>query len=104
MLIVDIDGRAEAYASWQKNGCIGKDYVNKLVVREASRRQGLAKRLIASLNTVLSGRVFISAPGNNAAAVRLLETTSWKRAGELVGLLPLGEVEVFFYKDLWPAP
>lgn len=100
MLIVEIDNRAQAYASWQKDGCIGKDYVNKLVVRETSRRQGLAKRLIASLNTVLSGRVFISAPGNNFAAVQLLESTNWKRAGEIVGFLPLDEPEVFFYKDL----
>lgn len=85
---------------WQKNGCIGKDYVNKLVVKEAYRRQGLAKRLIASLNTVLFGRVFISTPGRNHAAVQLLESTNWKRAGEIVGLLPLNEAEVFFYKDL----
>lgn len=99
MLVVDIDNRAQAYTSWQKNGCIGKDYVNKLVVKEASRRQGLAKRLIASLDTVLSGRVFISTPGNNLAAVQLLESTNWKRAGEVVGLLPMDEPEVFFYRD-----
>ena len=104
MLVVDIDGRIQAYASWQKSGCIGKDYVNKLVVRETSRGQGLARSLIASLNTVLSGRVFISASGNNLAALRLLESTSWKRAGEIVGLLPLDESEIFFYKDLWPEP
>ncbi len=102
MLVMDIDGGVEAYASWQTKGCIGKDYVNKLVVREGRRRQGAARQLIASLNTVLVGRVFISAPANNAAAVRLLEATSWTRAGEIVGLLPLGEAEVFFYKDLWP--
>lgn len=100
MLVIDIEGRAQGYVSWQKNGCIGKDYVNKLVVNEARRRQGLAKQLIAALNTVLVDRAFISAPGSNIAAVQLLEVTGWTRAGEIVGLLPLGEAEVFFYKDL----
>lgn len=103
MLVVDIDDRAQAYASWQKDGCIGKDYVNRLVVRETCRRQGLARCLIDSLDTVLSGRVFISTPGNNVAAVQLLGSTGWKRAGEIVGLLPTDEAEVFFYKDLRPA-
>ncbi|BCA64394.1 hypothetical protein HMP09_p0042 (plasmid) [Sphingomonas sp. HMP9] len=102
MLVIDIDGRAQGYTSWQKNGCIGKDYVNKLVVSEACRGKGLAKQLIAALNTVLVGRVFISTPANNIAAVGLLDATSWVPAGEIVGLLPLGEAEVFFYKDLWP--
>ena len=100
MLVIDIGNQAQAYMSWQKNGCLGLDYVNKLVVRDASRRQGLAKRLIASLDTVLSGRVFISSPGDNMAAVNLLESTNWKRAGEIVGFLPMDEPEVFFYKDL----
>lgn len=102
MLVIDIEGRAQGYASWQKNGCIGKDYVNKLVVSEACRGKGLAKQLIAALNTVLVGRVFISTPANNIAAVGLLDATGWVQAGEIVGLLPLGEAEVFFYKDLWP--
>lgn len=104
MLVLDIDGRAQGYASWQKNGCIGKDYVNKLVVSDACRGKGMAKQLITALNTVLVGRVFISAPGNNISAIRLLESTSWVRGGEIVGLLPLGEAEIFFYRDLWPEP
>lgn len=100
MLVVEIDDRVQAYASWQKDGCIGKDYVNKLVVRDSRRRQGLGKRLIASLDTVLSGRVFISAPGNHTAAVQLLEATNWTRAGQIVGFLPLNEPEIFYYRDL----
>lgn len=100
MLAIEVDGRVQGYASWQKNGCIGKDYVNKLVVNGASRRQGLAKQLIAALDTALTGRVFISAPAGNLAAIRLLEDTHWIRAGEITGLLPSGEAEVFFYRDL----
>ena len=102
MLVAVIDDRVHAYASWQKNGCIGKDYINKLVVRDALRQRGVAKQLIASFNTVLSGRVFISSPGNNVAAVSLLDSTGWTRAGEILGLLPLNEAEIFFYRDLWP--
>lgn len=100
MLVIDVDGETQGYASWQKNGCIGMDYVNKLVVSDARRRGGLAKYLIASLNTVLHGRIFISAPSSNTAAIRLLRSTMWTRAGEIVGLLPSEEVEVFFYKDI----
>ncbi|WP_332306577.1 hypothetical protein [Sphingomonas sp. PAMC 26605] len=79
---------------------MGKDYVNKLVVNEGSRRQGLAKQLVTALDTALTGRVFISAPAGNIAAVRLLEATQWVRAGEIKCLLPSGEAEVFFYRDL----
>ena len=100
MLVIEIDGRVEAYAAWQKNGCIGKDYVNKLVVNHALRRRGLAKELIVALDTALEGRVFISAPAGNVAAVGLLRSMQWTKGGEIVGLLPLGEAEVFFYKDL----
>lgn len=102
MLVIDIDGRPQGYISWQKNCCLGNNYINKLMVSEACRGKGMAKQLIAALDTVLAGRVFISAPASDIAANRLLEATSWVRAGELVGLLPLGEAEIFYYRDLWP--
>jgi len=100
MLVIDVDGETQGYASWQKNGCIGMDYVNKLVVSDAYRRRGLAKYLIGGLSTVLHGRIFISASSSNTAAIRLLHGTMWTRAGEIIGLLPSDEAEVFFYKDL----
>lgn len=100
MLVIQIDGQVRAYTSWQKNGCIGKDYINKLVVDHKLRRRGLAKRLISALDTALHGRVFISAPAGNPAAMSLLESMQWTKGGEIKGLLPLGEAEVFFYKDL----
>lgn len=106
MLVVDVDDRPAGYASWLENGCIGNDYVNKLVVNNIYRRRGLAKQLIAALDMALVGRVFISAPADNAAAIKLLEVTRWTPAGHIVGLLPAGEAEIFFYKDLsgHPAP
>lgn len=100
MLVVEVDDRIQGYASWQNKGCIGKDYVNKLIVNEAYRRRGLAKRLIDALNTVLSGRVFISAPANNVAAIELLQVSQWTYGGNIVGILDQDEAEVFFYKDL----
>ena len=104
MVVLDVDGSAQGYISWQKNGCIGKDYVNKLVVSEPCRHQGMAKRLIEALSTVLTGRVFISAPAGNMTALNLLESTQWTRAGKIIGLLPLGEAEIFFFRDLSDAP
>lgn len=100
MLVIDADDKPQGYISWQQNGCIGKDYVNKLVVNEAYRRLGLAQQLIAALAMALVGRVFISAAMSNVAAIRLLKVTRWIRAGEIIGLLPLEEPELFFYKDL----
>lgn len=99
MLVIDVDGGAQGYVSWQKSGCIGKDYVNKLVVKEAYRRRGLAHRLISALDKTLVGRAFISASNSNHAAIELLEFSQWTHAGQLMGLLPLDEPEVFFYKD-----
>ncbi|WP_010189096.1 GNAT family N-acetyltransferase [Sphingomonas sp. PAMC 26605] len=100
MLVIDVDDRPQGYISWQQNGCIGKDYVNKLVVNDVYRRQGMAQQLIAALNMALFGRIFISAARSNIAAIRLLEVTDWTHAGEIIGLLPVEEPELFFYKDL----
>jgi GNAT superfamily N-acetyltransferase len=102
MLAAEIDNVVVGYVAWQQGGCIGKDYVNKLVVDDVYRRRGVAQVLVRALNTVLSGRVFISTEAGNVAAVSLLELTGWKPAGQIVGLLPLDEPTVFFHQDLWP--
>ena len=102
MLVAEIESLVVAYVAWQQGGCIGKDYINKLVVANGYRRRGIAQNLIGTLNTVLSGRVFISTGANNAAAVGLLQDTGWAAAGQIVGLLPMEEPELFFHRDLWP--
>jgi ribosomal protein S18 acetylase RimI-like enzyme len=103
MLVAEIGDLVVGYLAWQQGGCIGKDYVNKLVVDNGYRRRGIAQELVSALNTVIGGRVFISTGSNNAAAVSLLESTGWTHAGQIVGLLPMNESELFFYRDLWPA-
>lgn len=75
MLVIEVDGKTQGYASWQKNGCIGMDYVNKLVVSDTYRRRDLAKYLIGELNTVLQGRLFICASISNMAVIQLLNDT-----------------------------
>lgn len=100
MLVIEAEGSVEGYVSWQASGCIGKDYINKLVVEDGSRRRGFAKTLLDQIRTVLSGRVFISTPIGNQAALRLLETSQWIKAGEIIGLLPGNEAEVFFFQDM----
>jgi hypothetical protein len=59
--------------------------------------------LVGALNMVLSGRIFISTGAHNAAAVALLEGTGWTAAGQIVGLLPMDQPELFFHRDLWPV-
>jgi GNAT superfamily N-acetyltransferase len=103
MLVAEIDGSVVAYVAWQHGGCIGKDYVNKLVVNDEYRRRGIAQLLVGALNMVLSGRIFISTNAHNAAAVALLEGTGWTAAGQIVGLLPMDQPELFFHRDLWPV-
>ncbi len=103
MLVAEIADQVVAYVAWQQGGCIGKDYVNKLVVDDGYRRRGIALLLIGALNTVLSGRVFISTGAYNAGAVALLESTGWTAAGQIVGLLPMDQPELFFHRDLWPV-
>lgn len=103
MLVAEIDDVVVGYVAWQQGGCIGKDYVNKLVVDDTHRRRGIARALIGALNAVLSGRVFISIGARNVSAVSLLQNTGWTPAGQILGLLPLDEAEMFFHQDMWPA-
>ncbi len=103
MLVAEICGVVVGYVAWQQGGCIGKDYVNKLVVDDAHRRRGIAQSLMVALNTVLSGRIFISIGARNTAGVSLLQRTGWTPAGQILGLLPLDEAELFFHRDIWPT-
>lgn len=103
MLVAEIGDVVVGYVAWQQGGCIGKDYVNKLVVDDAHRRRGIAQALMRTLNTVLSGRVFISIGARNVAAVSFLQRTGWTPAGQILGLLPLDEPELFFHQDIWPT-
>lgn len=103
MLVAEIGDVVVGYVAWQQGGCIGKDYVNKLVVDGEYRRRGIAQALVSALNTVLSGRVFISIGERNIPALTLLQLTGWTPAGQILGLLPLDEAEMFFHQDMWPA-
>ena len=103
MLVAEIDSNVVGYVAWQHGGCVGRDYVNKLVVDDDYRRRGIARALINALNTSLSGRVFISTGADNGAAMSLLKGTGWVAAGQIVGLRPLNEPETFFHRDLWPS-
>jgi ribosomal protein S18 acetylase RimI-like enzyme len=103
MLVAESDDTIVGYVAWQQGGCIGKDYVNKLVIDNRYRRRGIAQQLIGALNTVLTGRIFISTGAYNDAAVALLQNTGWTAAGQIVGLLPMDQPELFFHRDLWPS-
>jgi ribosomal protein S18 acetylase RimI-like enzyme len=103
MLVAEIAGDLAGYVAWQHRGCIGKDYVNKLVVDRTFRRQGVAKALLVGLAKALQGRIFISTGNNNQAAKALLTQSGWTFAGEIAGLLASGETELFYYADHPPA-
>ncbi len=103
MLVAETNDVVVGYVAWQQGGCIGKDYVNKLVVDDAHRRRGIAQALMGALNTVLSGRVFISIGAQNAPGVSFLRQAGWTPAGHVLGLLPFNEAELFFHQDMWPA-
>jgi len=100
MAVAQIAGVIVGYVAWQRQGCVGKDYVNKLVVDAAFRRRGVASLLLAYLDTVIRGRLFISTGETNTAAINLLSQSGWRRSGELAGLLERDELEVFFFKEM----
>ncbi|MCT8002393.1 GNAT family N-acetyltransferase [Sphingomonas sanguinis] len=100
MLVAEVDATVVGYLAWQHGGCIGKDYVNKLVVDDNYRRRGVAQALTQALGTALSGRIYISTGGANTAALSLINGTGWTAAGRIDGLLPLDEPELFFRRDL----
>jgi GNAT superfamily N-acetyltransferase len=98
MLVAD-DGQIQAYLSWQHGGCLGKDYVGKLVVRPERQRRGLARKLLDALADKRSGRMFISTGERNIAALGLISATGWTFAGRVAGLLSDDEAEFFIYRD-----
>ncbi|MEP9403569.1 GNAT family N-acetyltransferase [Sphingomonas sp. VNH70] len=100
MLVLERDGRIDAYTSWSSGGIFGRYHINKLVVRPEARGQGIARALVGSLGVALSGRVFISTPSDDVAALALLRSTGWTPAGELTGMGAGHDVEAFFYRDL----
>lgn len=100
MLVAEVDATVVGYLAWQHGGCIGKDYVNKLVVDHNYRRRGIGQALTQALSTTLSGRVYISAGAANTAALSLIHGAGWTAAGRIDGLLPQGEPELFFRRDL----
>ncbi|MBB5713068.1 GNAT family N-acetyltransferase [Sphingomonas xinjiangensis] len=100
MLVAEVSGSVVGYLAWQHRGCLEKDYINKLVVAESFRRQGLASTLLDVLCKRLRGRVFIATGARNIAANALLAGCGWAYAGEIVGILPDDEAQVFYRKDL----
>ena len=100
MMVAEVRATVVGYLAWQPGGCIGKDYVNKLVVDGRYRRRGIAQALTQALSTTLSGRVYISAGAANTAALSLIHGTGWTPAGRIDGLLPRDEPELFFRRDL----
>jgi len=103
MLVAEESGEVQGYVSWQVRGCVAKDYVNKLVVSPDHRRRGIGRQLMDNMHIALDGRVFISASASNKAALTLIASTDWTKAGELLGLLPNDEAEVFFWRDITRA-
>ncbi len=99
MLVAEVDATVVGYLAWQHGGCIGKDYVNKLVVDDSYRRRGIAQALVHALSATLTGRIYISAGAANTAALSLINGTGWTAAGRIDGLLPLDEPELFFRRD-----
>ncbi|WP_428968802.1 GNAT family N-acetyltransferase [Sphingomonas sp. Xoc002] len=100
MLVAEVNATVVGYLAWQHGGCIGKDYVNKLVVDDDYRRRGIAQALVHALSTTLTGRIYISSGAANVPALSLINGTGWIAAGQIVGLLPQGEPELFFRRDL----
>jgi len=71
----------------------------RLVSSETNRLRRSRQRWV-SLGVALSGRVFISTPSDDVAALALLRSTGWTLAGELTGMGAGHDVEAFFYRDL----
>ena len=95
-----MSGSDVGYVAWQHRGCLAKDYINKLVVAESFRRQGIATTLLVTLCKSLRRRIFIATGARNIAAKALLAGCGWAYAGEIVGMLPDDEAQVFYRKDL----
>ncbi len=100
MLVADLKGTVRGYVSWQNKALVFNDYINKLVTDPNWRRRGVAKALLYSIDRNLTGRVFISTSERNEGARTLLHSTGWVHAGQIVGLLPSDEPEIFFSRDV----
>jgi GNAT superfamily N-acetyltransferase len=77
----------------------GRPFIDLVVVREQSRRTGIARALVSSIVREHHGaRVFTSTNESNVPMRRLLESMGFTAAGMIHGLDP-GDPELVFYID-----
>lgn len=100
-LVAESDGRVVGFVVYAERGLIGRDFVEFLVVDEASRRRGVAVALLRAVEAELSpGRLFISTEEGNAPMRALLAKDGWTPSGQIDGINSSGFAELFFYRDV----
>lgn len=102
-ICADAAGAPRGYASLARCDFHGNPYVEFLFVRAEHRRQGVAARLLDSIEQRCRGRrVFVSVEAPNAPMRQLLAGRGYTQAGALRGLNDDhgGADEVFYFRDV----
>lgn len=100
-LVAEIDRQIAGYLAFKRQHLIGKDFVEFLVVHDDYRRRGIAVALLRAVEKEIgSGRLYISTGGDNTRMQALLAKDGWTAAGQIEGVNPGGDPELFFFRDL----
>lgn len=100
-LVAVINDQAAGFVIFKRQGLIGKNFVEYLVVDQAYRRRGVAVALLRAVERTLGPcRLFISTEADNAPMLALLDQDGWQRAGQIDHINDSGFAEVFFFRDV----
>lgn len=97
--LIAVDGDVLGYAVTTPKHFFARDFIDLVMVREASRRSGVGRALVAaSVALAKTPQVFSSTNESNAPMRALFQSEGWTLSGTLDGL-DEGDPELVFFID-----
>jgi ribosomal protein S18 acetylase RimI-like enzyme len=99
MLLAEVEGQVLGFVVLE-HGLFGHGFIPLISVHPSSRRQGVARFLLAEAERhCKTGKLFTSANASNAEAQALFVRTGFVRSGTIENLEP-GDPELVYFKAL----
>ncbi|MBE9029828.1 GNAT family N-acetyltransferase [filamentous cyanobacterium LEGE 11480] len=89
------------YASYQREGLVGRPFLDSVCVIESARREGVAKALVKRIEKAAKPEKLLSSAEDwNHEMLQFFQSQGWEAVGTLKGVNEDGSSEIFFAKDL----